>query len=133
MTILVGFFFSQQVALPDNCIDWLMSVSGRVTRQLHFLVLQTKQLILLTISVYQYQSGGAGEGFVVKSSPLLWRTLSAFPAPILKQPSVTLILEVLVPSSDILRHYMHSIYTVFVYTFKQTYIEANTHMQNKNK
>lgn len=59
MTVL---FFLQQVALPDNCTDWLMSVSGKVTGQLHFLVLLTKQLILLTISVHQYQSGGAGEG-----------------------------------------------------------------------
>lgn len=59
MAILVVVVFSQQVALPDNCTDRLMSVSGRVTGQLHFLVLQTKQLILLTISVHQYQSGGA--------------------------------------------------------------------------
>lgn len=37
------------------------SLSGRVTGQLHFLVLQTKQLILLTELVQQNQSGGTGE------------------------------------------------------------------------
>lgn len=55
---ILGFFPAGCLARQLYC---LADVSGRVAGQLRFLVLQTEQLILLTTSVHQIQSRGAGK------------------------------------------------------------------------